>query len=149
MEPISVYDIPVTEQHIRERSSRTKDIPIRPPGPPEPLELAFGDYFQEQRDTWQCVDWGYVPHLYKVADVRELSIFIPNPNTYFRDEANTMKIGADESVIEWVKKFYNTKKREYADKIPPITIRATINHRTGEGVMTICEYSNPRRPIGF
>ena len=113
MEPISAYDIPVTEQHIREGSSRTKDVPISLPRAPEPLELAFGDYFQEQGDTCKNVDWDYIPHRYKVAD---------------------------ESVIEWVTKFYN---------IPPITIQATINHKTGEGYMTICEYSNTRRPIGF
>ena len=150
MEPISTYDIPVTEQHIGDGQSRNEYILIHDgPYAPEPIQLAFGDYFQEHANTIQYVDYYYIPQRYKEVDIKEVGISINNPNRYFRNETNTIKIVADESVIEWVKKFYNTKSRERADNIPPITIRATINHRTGEGVMTICEYSNTRRPIGF
>ena len=149
MEPISTYDIPVTEQHIRNGTSRNEYIRLSTLYAPGPIQLAFADYFQERANTNEYVDWADIPNLYKVADVRKVSIFILNPNTYFRNETHTIKIAADESVIEWVKKFYNTKSRERADNIPPITIRATINHRTGEGGMTICEYNNTPRPIGF
>ena len=149
MEPISTYDIPVTEQHIRDGKSRNEYISLSTLHVPEPIQLAFGDSFQEQVNTTQYVDYYYIPHGNKEVDIREVSILIPNPNTHFRNETHTIKIAADESVIEWVKKFYNTKSSERADNIPPITIRAKINHRTGEGDMTICEYNNTPRPIGF
>ena len=148
MEPISTYDIPVTEQLIMEGKSRNEYVRIFDgPYAPEPIELAFEEFFRNEANTPQYVD--YTPQGYKEVDIKEVSIFINNPNRYFRNEKDTIKIVADESVIEWVKKFYNTKSRERADNIPPITIRATINHRTGEGVMTICEYNNTPRPIGF
>ena len=143
MEPISTHDIQVTEQHIRDGKSRNECHA------PEPIQLAFSEYFQEHANTSQYVDYYYILHGNEEVDIREVSISIPNPNTYFRNETHAIKIAADESVIEWVKKFYNTKSRERADNIPPITIRAKINHRTGEGDMTICEYNNTPRPIGF
>ena len=129
MEPISIYDIPVKEQHIRDGKSRNEYIRLSTLYAPEPIQLAFGDYFQEHANTNQYVDCDNIPPGHQEVDVREVSIFIPNPNTHFRNETHTIKIAADESVIEWVKKFYNTKSRERADNIPPITIRAKINHR--------------------
>ena len=150
MEPISTCYILVTEQHIRDGKSRNEYIRIHDgPYAPEPIQLAFGDYFQDRANTSQYVDWNYIPQRYKEIDIKEVSIHINNPERYFRNETNVIKIVADESVIEWVKKFYNTKSRERADNIPPITIRATMNYKTGEGVMTICEHNNTKRPIGF
>ena len=147
MEPIRTYHIPVTEQHIRDGFSDGMEIPIPRPGylpwNPGPLELAFGDFFQEQENT--C---GYVDRERRGTEVyvREASVSILNPDPHLRNETQMITIVADESVIEWGQKFCNTKRRERADNIPPITIRATIDCKKGEGRMTICETVTPEDP---
>ena len=148
MESIRTYHIPVTEQHIRDGFSDGMEIPIPrpeypPQNPPRPLELAFGNFFQEQENTCGYVDW---ERRGTEAYVREASVSILNPDPHLRNETQMITIVADESVIEWVQKFCNTKRRKRADNIPPITIRARIDHRTGEGVMAICETVTPEAP---
>ena len=149
MEPIRTYHIPVTEQNIRDGFSDGMEIPIPRPGyasrnPRRPLELAFGDFFQEQENTCGYVDGGRRGT--GVYDVRKASVSILNPDLDLRNETQMITIVADESVIEWVQKFCNTKRRERADNIPPITIRATIDCKKGEGRMTICETITPEDP---
>ena len=148
MESIRTYHIPVTEQHIRDGFSDGMEIPIPRPeypprNPPRPLELAFGNFFQEQENT--C---GYVDRKRRGTEVyvREASVSILNPDPHLRNETQMITIVADESVIEWVQKFCNTKRRERADNILPITIRATIDCKKGEGCMTICETVTPEDP---